>query len=761
MARTDVIYTNLSTWLSQQPANTVDTPYQIRVTQSATVTTLLWDYLPNVATALRNNPSKYVDISFDRAGGNSYSFVGVFKNCTSLVVAPDILSNFDNDYTEAFYGCTNLKSGCWLHRRSSSSSQTFNATRMYYNCSSLEQSYEVEYPTSLKETYFGCSSIRNYSGTIDSLTDMEGAFQGCTSLTSAELYVESSVANSITMKNTFYGCTSLTRVGGALTGVTNMENAFYECRSLTRIPTIPNTVTNMKCTFYLCSSLTSAPAIPPNVTDLDRTFYISGITSAPSIPSGVTSMNYTFYGCNFVTPPTIPNTVTNMSGTFRSCYNMTSAPEIPSSVQNMQYTFCNCQSMATVGNIPEGVTNLSHTFDRCSDIVTIPYVPSTVTNLVEAFSGCTKLKKISKFRVPLSVVGSSNAQNCFKDCSALEKVCLNDKITESDSWNVFKIELTYGNSTHYIEGKVYHSSGSDSITKTAYTLNAENAIKLPHYTDELWFPENNDPDVETNIQKMFSEKYGVYNKIVLPPDQKNFVMWADDPDNFQTNLPVVAPTVVDVVQQNNMNPVTSNAVYNETYSNYQKILQRMGIKTKNNYYGMTDPYLDDTIWIRTTTQGLLPYQSGGAGSGHGQLGTSSWYFKDIYSDKINGNNVQRTSIGGTSSETGAHWAYVTKANFNGSATKTPILGTLKLSNGLIINWGRFTPGATSGTVTFLTAFTSANTYCVALADGSASNTGSDTGGYNYVNGIEVKTASTIKLSIADSGRSVEFIAIGY
>ena len=37
-------------------------------------------------------------------------------------------------------------------------------------------------------------------------------------------------------------------------------------------------------------------------------------------------------------------------------------------------------------------------------------------------------------------------------------------------------------------------------------------------------------------------------------------MWADDPENFHTNLPVVAPTVVDVVEEDNMNPVTSNAV---------------------------------------------------------------------------------------------------------------------------------------------------------------------------------------------------------
>ena len=44
-------------------------------------------------------------------------------------------------------------------------------------------------------------------------------------------------------------------------------------------------------------------------------------------------------------------------------------------------------------------------------------------------------------------------------------------------------------------------------------------------------------------------------------------------------------------------------------------------------------------WIRvsnSSSYGLLPNQSGGAGSGHGYLGTSSWYFKYAYIDQIYG-----------------------------------------------------------------------------------------------------------------------------
>ena len=58
----------------------------------------------------------------------------------------------------------------------------------------------------------------------------------------------------------------------------------------------------------------------------------------------------------------------------------------------------------------------------------------------------------------------------------------------------------------------------------------------------------------------------------------------------------------------------------------------MLMQNKNSYWGMGDPDGADTVWIRTTSQGIIPYQSGNAGGGHGSLGTSSWYFSACYAD---------------------------------------------------------------------------------------------------------------------------------
>lgn len=55
----------------------------------------------------------------------------------------------------------------------------------------------------------------------------------------------------------------------------------------------------------------------------------------------------------------------------------------------------------------------------------------------------------------------------------------------------------------------------------------------------------------------------------------------------------------------------------------------------NGYWGLATPASNSVDWIRTTSYGLLPSQSGGAGNGHSTLGTPSWYFSSAYIDNVN------------------------------------------------------------------------------------------------------------------------------
>lgn len=69
--------------------------------------------------------------------------------------------------------------------------------------------------------------------------------------------------------------------------------------------------------------------------------------------------------------------------------------------------------------------------------------------------------------------------------------------------------------------------------------------------------------------------------------------------------------------------------------------KKMGAVSANGYYGMARPDNNTSDWIRTTTNGLLPVQSGNRGSGHCGLGTSSWYFSSSYVDNA---YVNKTTV---------------------------------------------------------------------------------------------------------------------
>jgi len=66
----------------------------------------------------------------------------------------------------------------------------------------------------------------------------------------------------------------------------------------------------------------------------------------------------------------------------------------------------------------------------------------------------------------------------------------------------------------------------------------------------------------------------------------------------------------------------------------------MGAISANGYYGMAKPDGSASDWIRTTSSGIIPYQSGSRGSGHSALGTSSWYFSSSYIDHMYSTDVK-------------------------------------------------------------------------------------------------------------------------
>lgn len=364
----------------------------------------------------------------------------------------------------------------------------------------------------------------------------------------------------------FYGCYNLVYAPSIPDTVTDIQEAFYRCTNLKSAPEIPNSVTNMTSTFLMCFRLQYPPVIPNSVTNMYQTFaFCTSLIQMPNIPSGVTTIQNLCNGCTALVNAnvTIPTSVEDTRSAFYGCNHLKTAPRFDDTTLrpylDMGTMFRGCSVLEDV-DIPSNVTELiiRGAFINCTSLRVVNKIPSCVTKMESCFNGCTSLETIKNFDVPLATVQSNYSHNCFSGCTSLSEIFLNDSAEESSDWHIMKLDI--GNSS--FSGKIFDRTGASvSIPSTNIT---KDKMILPVKTDELWFPDSNytDQEIEAIIQKVIQYRYSYFiDHNTVPVDEQSFIMWADKPENFHTNLPVVAPTVVDVVEEDNMNPVTSNAVF--------------------------------------------------------------------------------------------------------------------------------------------------------------------------------------------------------
>ena len=220
------------------------------------------------------------------------------------------------------------------------------------------------------EKYSGgsCGSIvKSVSFPKTGITSLSGACAGMINLRTVKRFP----IDVTDMDYAFQDCTSLTSMPNIPTGVTHMRYTFNGCTGLTGITNIPTGVTNLDRTFSGCTSLVSVPTIPDSVTNMDRTFdSCTGLTSIPNIPTGLTRMPYAFTNCtSLISVPTIPDRVRDMGGTFENCTSLKKVPEIRA-------------------------TSFWDTFNGCSSLEEVILNTHSKPNFTGAFNGCPSTLKI-------------------------------------------------------------------------------------------------------------------------------------------------------------------------------------------------------------------------------------------------------------------------------------------------------------------------------------------------------------------------------
>ena len=235
---------------------------------------------------------------------STYAFADLFKNCTKLVSAKNLvlpattLANMC--YYEMFYGCTSLTTAPELPSTTLANNCYYG---MFQNCKSLTTAPEL--PAEILA--YGC---------------YYRMFNNCTSLTTAPALPSTTLANSC-YKEMFYNCASLT-TAPALPATKLADNCyeymFQGCTSLKTAPALPATTLANYCYYNMfrnCSKLTTAPALPAT-TLVNRCYYgmfmgCKSLNYIKCLATDISATDCTYYWLNNV----------SSTGTFVKAADMT------------------------------------------------------------------------------------------------------------------------------------------------------------------------------------------------------------------------------------------------------------------------------------------------------------------------------------------------------------------------------------------------------------------------------------------------------
>ena len=423
-----------------------------------------------------SNPNKYSgDIVIPSTviyEGQDYKVSSIseaaFKDCMGLTTI-ELPEGIGSIGSEAFYGCSNLSSFVIPN------SVTFIWAGAFEGCSSLSSLVIPDKVDAIRSrTFKNCSSLTSITigasvSGISRIVDYryeDGAFYGCTNLSSINVVADNSAldsrdnCNAIIRKSDstlVLGCkntvipNNVKCIGeGAFGGITEfsinipngvevLENgAFYKCAGLTSV-NISSTVKEIGVAFYGCTSLSLINVASDNpvydsrdncnaiIRKSDNTLVLGCKNTV--IPNNVKWIGAgAFSGCTGLTSINIPNGVEVIdNGAFSDCAGLTSV-DISSTVKIIGNAFYGCTNLSLINIAPDNPVYDSR--DNCNAIIetksntlyigcnntVIPNSIKTIRSYAFYSSG------LSSITIPSSVE-TINA-DAFRDCTELSSISL-------------------------------------------------------------------------------------------------------------------------------------------------------------------------------------------------------------------------------------------------------------------------------------------------------------------------------------------------
>lgn len=239
--------------------------------------------------------------------------------------------------------------------------------------------------------FANCQNLKSVSSAGDGIETLyNGAFQGCSSLTSVTL---PSTVKDIG-KSAFQGCSSLTTLTWPINLVSLGDSAFKDCSNLKSADLTSISEIN-KYAFYGCTSLSDIK-LPKQIDYIgEYAFYGNQQMKALNIFVDNGIGGYAFAKCTGLTQVCIgySNLHYPYENIFEGCTNLESVVILPGTISLPTGTFSACTALTSV-EFPEGILTIGGAFIGCSSLEEIT-IPESVANLSDACLNCDNLKSVN------------------------------------------------------------------------------------------------------------------------------------------------------------------------------------------------------------------------------------------------------------------------------------------------------------------------------------------------------------------------------
>ncbi len=424
-------------------------------------------------SAFQSTKITSVDLSSCKTIDNS-----AFAYCSALESVGNT-ANLQSVGSSAFNGCSSLKA-------INLSNCQYAGEYAFSSCASLEEVDLTACKMLTEGLFSGCVKLKKIVGLEKYTAVPNAAFRDCTSITSVDLPLCTSIGD-----QAFYSCTNLASVDLPLCTSIG-ASAFRNCTNLAPVD-LPLCTSIGDQAFYSCTNLASVNL--PQCTSIgDQAFYGCTSLASATIPLITQIPDGAFYGCENLQPLDMTKFTSIGSQAFANCsFTKVDLPVI----ESLGYRAFEGCDIATA-SFPETLKSLGYNcFDKATVLLFNGTTPPAIT-VDNAHNPAPTFSTLTMFKVPEAALDAYKTADVWSDYAARI-------FSLSDNFDYTDVTTTAQDKTSGLQNAIGQDDLNKVVTlKAKGTINSYDLMVIRNKMPNLHYLDLADVDIVANDYEYYT-----------------------------------------------------------------------------------------------------------------------------------------------------------------------------------------------------------------------------------------------------------------